>query len=364
MRRKLIIISMLIVIIFSVVTILKHINNKSYDTAKYKINDNRFKTKLKSGNLSTDYTVEQAISDIKELKLNAINIPVVIKVDSLNSSEMLVEEYSIEKAIKLINELKPLDIKIILEPYPWINNGKDYETNWTPADINMFFYNWQNNVLSVLVEKIAKRYDVYAISIGSNLSHMEKHSEKWISAINYIREKYSGFITYRTSFWYTASWDKSTLKNFEDKLNNPLFEKLDFISVAAYFELTDRESNTVSQLVSCIDKSERLNRNQPIKDQIIDISKKWNKLIFFGELGFPRTNGCAIEPWNPNYSNKENFNEQARCFEAYKKQFENEPWHLGFSVFAIGEKGQDKKYYPSDKSKKIIRDFYRIDVMN
>ncbi len=38
-----------------------------------------------------------------------------------------------------------------------------------------------------------------------------------------------------------------------------------------------------------------------------------------------------------------NSEEQARCFEAYRRVFEKEPWLLGFSIFAIGENSEDKK---------------------
>lgn len=30
---------------------------------------------------------------------------------------------------------------------------------------------------------------------------------------------------------------------------------------------------------------------------------KWNKPIFFGELGFPKIDGASIHPWNPYENN-------------------------------------------------------------
>lgn len=57
-------------------------------------------------------------------------------------------------------------------------------------------------------------------------------------------------------------------------------------------------------------------------------------------------------------SNIVNNKEQANCFEAYRSVFENESWNLGFSIFAIGETSDDKKYYPSDESVEIIRKWY------
>lgn len=292
------------------------------------------------------------------MNLNTVNIPVVINIDSLDSSNMTIDEYSLNKAIDLIKKLKYKNVNVILEAYPWINNGAVYETQWNPKDKEEFFYNWKNNILSVLIDKVANPYRVYAMNVASNLVYLENYDDKWCDIIDFVRNKYGGFITYRTCWWYTADWDKKTIKNFEKRLNNKLFSKVDFISVAAYFELTDRENNTLDQLVQSINSSERFNRKQPIESQLEELSKKWNKPIFFGELGFPRKNGCSIEPWNAFYSNVENENEQGRCFNAYKEVFEKKPWHLGFSIFAIGEKGEDKNYYPGKYGKEAIKDWY------
>lgn len=59
--------------------------------------------------------------------------------------------------------------------------------------------------------------------------------------------------------------------------------------------------------------------------------------------------------------NQINNEEQTKCFEAYKLVFEKEPWILGFSVFAVGEKGNDKRYYPCEKSVEVIKSWYSKD---
>ena len=97
-----------------------------------------------------------------------------------------------------------------------------------------------------------------------------------------------------------------------------------------------------------------------MKKEIKNFYDKWNKPIFFGELGFPRTNKASVQPYNPLISDIINDQEQANCFEAYRLVFENEPWNLGFSIFAIGERSNDKRYYPSDESSEIIKKWYAI----
>lgn len=317
-----------------------------------------FKTKIKSGNLSTDYTIDQVLHDIDKFGINTINIPVIIHIKDLTSTDMTVDEESKNRAIDLIKELRWKKVNIILEAYPWIGNGEFYETDWKPSDINEFFYNWKTKVLKNLINDIAVPYHVDAINVASNFINMEYAEGYWTDTIDYVRQYYKGLITYRTLWWYTADWDKDTYANFDKKLNNQLFSKVDFISVAAYFELSGKDENTVEELVDDIHSVTAHKRKQNIEQQLKELYDKWQKPIFFGELGFPRRDGASREPWNPIPTKIENNIEQANCFEAYKRVFEDKPWHLGFSIFAIGERGQDKNYYPSEESTNIIRSWY------
>lgn len=317
-----------------------------------------FSTKIKSGNLSTDYTIDEALNDINKFGLNTLNVPVVINIDNLSSSTMNIDEYSKKKAIELIKSLKGKKINIILEAYPWIENGSKYETDWNPIDINAFFLNWKTNVLKVLINDIAVPYHVDALNIGTSFNHIEYAEGYWCDTVDYVRKYYKGLITYRSSWWVTADWDINTINKYESKLNNQLFSKLDFISIAAYFELTNNDTNSVENLVSSLESTQIFERKQNVKQEIKNFYDKWNKPIFFGELGFPRTTKASIHPWNPLESSILNNTEQANCFEAYKLVFENEPWLIGFSIFAIGEHSEDKMYYPSDESTTIIRNWY------
>ncbi|WP_411683188.1 glycoside hydrolase family 113 [Clostridium thailandense] len=312
-------------------------------------------TKIKSGNLSTDYNIDQVLKDIDKFQLNTLNIPVTIKIEDLTSSNMTVDKESEERAISLIKELKGKNINIILEPYPWIANGSESETKWKPDNINTFFWNWKTNVLKELIDKILVPYNIDVLNIGSSFTNMEYAEGYWCDTIDYVRSYYNGLVTYRTSWWYKN-------EDYQSKLNNKMFSKLDFISIAAYFELTDKQSNidtyTVEELVKSIESTESYTRKQNVKKQIEKLHEAWGKPIFFGELGFPKINKASAEPWNPNQDDILNEVEQANCFEAYKKEFENESWLLGISIFAIGENSSDKRYYPSEQSASIIKNWY------
>lgn len=318
--------------------------------------------KIKSGNLSVDYSLEQALTDVEVLGLNTVNVPVRIDIPSLTANSATINTESKKKATQLIKKLRYQGINVILEPYPYIKNGELYETQLNPDDKDEWFRNWKEGVLMPLIQDIAKPYQVYALCIGSNFDKFEKEYALWNDVANFVRTNYQGRITYKTNWWYTAEWD--TEKNglhdtYTAKLNNPVLEKVDFISVAAYFELTDQDTNTVENLVSSLYSSKIFSRHQNIYEELKKLSTQWSKPIFFGELGFPKRNKAMVHPWNPEPSTILNEQEQANGFQAYKEVFEKESWNLGFSVFAIGKRDEFKNYYPSDQSINVINSWYK-----
>jgi hypothetical protein len=342
------------------------INDYRWYVMKNEKLDSKFAAKIKSGNLVTNYKIDTVLKDIDNLGLNTLNIPVVITISDLSSSDMSIDKNSEEQAIKLIKKLQGRNINIILEAYPWIANGSKVETEWNPKDTNAFFNNWKTKVLKPLIDDIAVPYHVECFNIGTSFNNIEKYEDQFCEMIDFAKSNYKGLVTYRTSWWVTTNWNDPSTKKIEDnlkaaynkKLNNKLFSKLDFISIASYFELTEKDTNTVDNLVSALQSTQRYNRKQNVKQEIKNFNTKYNKPIFFGELGFPPKDKASIEPWNPYQTYKWNDKEQANCFEAYKTVFENEPWNLGFSIFAIGSKESDNNYYPSDDTMEIIKGWY------
>lgn len=353
-----IVILLIIVILVKVVLIDVVYVNQQYEK-------NRIVTpygeKIKSGNLSVDYSIEQVMADIEQLGLNTVNVPVQIDIPSLTASTMTVNAESKKKAIQLIKKLRYKGINVILEPYPYIYNGELYETQLNPSDINEWFWNWKQVVLSPLIKDIAKPYKVYAVCLGSNFDQFENKYDYWADVADFVRTNYHGQLTYKTNWWYTAEWDQqkdARIGSYFLKSNNPILQKVDFISVAAYFELTDKETNTVDELVRSLHNTTIFDRHQNVYEELKNLSTQWNKPVFFGELGFPKRNKAAVHPWNPIPSTIVNEQEQANGFQAYKKVFAKETWNLGFSVFAIGKKDELKNYYPSEQSMDIIKSWY------
>lgn len=135
--------------------------------------------KIKSANLSMDYNIDMVMKDVDRLNLNTVNVPVMVEIKSLTSTEMRINEESKKKARKLIKKLKKNNIMVILEAYPWIKDGELYETDWKPDDINEFFWKWKTEILNELIEDIANPLKVEVLNVASNFVNMEYAEGYW-----------------------------------------------------------------------------------------------------------------------------------------------------------------------------------------
>lgn len=179
---------------------------------------------------------------------------------------------------------------------------------------------------------------VDGLYIASNLVHMESFTDKWKALISEVRTVYTGKILYRTNYWITASWAPDYVEAYENKLNNALFGLVDVIAIAAYFELTDNKSPSVDELIEAIYSVPLYGRGQNIFDEIKAFHDKWDKPIFFGELGIPPYSNSPQQPHNA-LGDLGEYNEsiQSNWFEAWVRVFQTQEWWLGYSIYTIAD---------------------------
>lgn len=281
-------------------------------------------------------------SKVNSMKLNTVNVAVRVIVDGRYDNDMRLHEGDMGHAENLIKELNKMDVDVIIEPFPWIENGSVVETHWKPTNINSWFWNWKTKVLFPMIERLAEPLNAEYFTVSNNFVHMEYATGYWTDLFREVKEKFSGEIIYKTNWWLTAEWEPSTIAKYNQKLNNSLFgsSDLDVISIGAYFELTDKANPSVAHLKETLKGTTKFNRNQNVYQEIMNFSSKWNKKMMFGELGAPKYDGYAAEPWNPNptgYGGKLNNQAQYNYFKAYIETFGRENWYNGFSIFTIGD---------------------------
>jgi hypothetical protein len=184
----------------------KHRAVNQIDTTPIQVSSrhNNLPSKIKSGNLAPDYSIDFVLSDIEKMGFNTVNIPVLINVPSVTSNDMSVDLASKQKAIQLLKKLQSKQVHVIVEPFPWIAGGTIGETEWNPMDHKLFFQQWRSQVLRELLQGVAVPYQADAVTAGSNLVELEADVQPWIETIEYVKNNFTGLVTYRTNWWLTA----------------------------------------------------------------------------------------------------------------------------------------------------------------
>lgn len=173
-------------------------------------------SKIRSGNVSAwNSTISSTLRDVKSMNLNTVTIPIRVNIDSLTSNNATIDKDSEAVAISSIKMLIQNKIKVIVEPYPFIDNGNGGETSLQPTDELLFMKNWSKSVLDIATD--IKDLDVKGLYIGSNFYNLEDQSELFNNLISSVRSVFKGKLIYRTNWWYNASWSKESMDFFENK---------------------------------------------------------------------------------------------------------------------------------------------------
>ena len=78
------------------------------------------------------------LADVERLNLNTVNVPIQVDIPNVTSTNMVINQAQKQQAIILIQELLKRNIQVIVEPFPYIQQGM-LETEWNPSNINDFF---------------------------------------------------------------------------------------------------------------------------------------------------------------------------------------------------------------------------------
>ena len=207
-----------------------------------------------------------------------------------------------------INYAKSNGLKVMLKPQVWLH-GKwigdlefDSEEKWEK---------WESDYRNYIMHfaQLAEKHDVEMYCIGTELKKALIHRPSfWRQLIKDTRKLYSGKLT------YCANWD-----DFQDV---EFWDMLDYISISAYFPLSEDKEPRIKKLIQAW---------QPAKESLAAINRKYNKPIVFAEYGYLSTDGCAGKTWILEKSRQElevNETAQANAIEALLEVFSKEDyWH-------------------------------------
>jgi len=155
--------------------------------------------------------------------------------------------------------------------------------------------------------RIAERYHVSILMIGSELIKAEKHTDRWRRLIAEVRHHYRG------KLGYSANWDHYQT----DKIG--FWPDLDCVGMTTYYKLANGPNPQIDEIIE---------NWQRIRAEIQAFQKTIRKPIVFTEVGWCSQEGAAKEAWNY-YANQNATNaamrEQARLYEAFIRTWADQP---------------------------------------
>jgi hypothetical protein len=216
-------------------------------------------------------------------------------------------------------------IKVMLKPQVYVPDGWPGSLDFnTDAD----WEKWEKEYVKYLMifVDLGIEMKVEAICVGTEFRFSTKKREKfWRDLIAQIRKKYSGQLT------YSSTWDEYAAV--------PFWDALDFAGINAYMPLVEKDTPSVSELCEAW---------KPYCEQIKAFQLKIKKPIVFTEYGYLSVDGCGGKNWELEKKVKSlKINElaQANAFDALHRTFGRYAWWQGSFLWKWFPDGQGHEGY-------------------
>lgn len=183
---------------------------------------------------------------------------------------------------------------------------------------------WWNNYQNFLIHyaEIAKENDVEIFCLGCEMSSTEEFVDRWRNAIGEVRAIYDGQLVYDINH------------GREETL--PWWDAVDIIGVSGYYAVPPSGGETLEQAVQETTTEEEIATElAKVKEQLSQVSARWQKPVLMIETGVTNVRGCSRYPWSHPDANPESpldEAEQANYYRAFFKTFsEDAPWFMGYA---------------------------------
>jgi uncharacterized membrane protein len=216
-----------------------------------------------------------------------------------------------------IRDARGRGLQVMLKPHVDALNGQ-WRGDFNPSNPTAWFQSYTQFALHYA--QIAQEEGVELYCMGTEFRTISgaANRDRWIAVINAIRNVYDGPLTYAANATFPA--DEFTSVSFWDQL--------ELIGLDGYFNLTDQNNPTLSQLISAW-TSNRFGEN--IVAAVQNFANSRQKPLIFTEIGYKSTDGTNREPWNFGLSGALDTAEQRDCYEAaFTVWSQQSSWMRGF----------------------------------
>ncbi|MFM1878549.1 MAG: hypothetical protein RLZZ241_1415 [Bacteroidota bacterium] len=247
-------------------------------------------------------------------------------------------------ALQYINLLHESGVLVMLKPQLWIWRGLFTGNLKMATEADWEALEKQYSAFILAFADVAAQTGVDLFCIGTELkSFVRARPEYWSELIDQIRLRYPGKLT------YASNWD--------EYLEVPFWEKLDYIGIDAYFPLSEAQTPSVSALQEAW---------IPWKSNMQELALRIERPVLFTEYGYRSVDHTARQPWQANrISGQVNLKAQANANTAILEAFWNEPWFAGGFVWKwfinhpLSGGHQDNRFTPQNKpAQQVIRKYY------
>lgn len=271
-----------------------------------------FKKRTIAETLFTFEQTKNPLDILKETGHNTISIVVtqyMERKDSVSINSVPQKSNTDSEIETLIRLAKSKGLRVFLKPHVDILDDT-WRGEISPANLEEWFNNYTKFI--VHYAEIAQRHGVECLILGTEFKTIQssKYRDKWLKVIAEARKVFGGFLT------YAANWDDYWEVSFWDALN--------FVSIDAYFPLSNTRDPALEELVSGWEKW---------ISKLALFSNEVKKVIVFSELGYRSTDYAAREPWEYQTVRPFNGDLQKRCFQAALKALGNKKWFGGFLIW-------------------------------
>jgi len=273
------------------------------------------------------YARPQVPDELKTLKnrlcIDTVGFQIYVFQDTINSANPHIDpdRTAPDPALRqAINAAHAQGLRVMLLPVLFVDDGS-WEGVIRPDDLDQWFEHWTEVV--VHYAKLAQRYGVEMLQLGSELVTLRKDSKRWGKLIATVRQHYQGHLSYSVNFWANRS-EYREIKTMDH------WAALDSIGVVGYFELTNDNSPSLEGL----ERAWRNDRNgQDVVSDLRQLHEKYDKPIVLWEVGYQSKDGTNTRPWDFFLKGLPDQREQLLAYQALLNVFEGVPWFSGLGMF-------------------------------
>ncbi|HYV95690.1 MAG TPA: hypothetical protein VE978_28220 [Chitinophagales bacterium] len=234
-------------------------------------------------------------------------------------------------------------LKVMIKPQLWISHGEysGYLSFQNEDDWKKFEMYYTKYIFKLLTVADTTHAEIFCL--GTELdSFVNQRTTYWSWLVDTARKVYHGKLT------YAENWD------CYDRF--PLWEKLDYIGISAYFPLSESKTPTVDELKKAWQQNVSMLKN---------VSEQKKKQVLFAEYGYRSIDCCTSKPWDSYSDAQPNPTAQANAYTAIFESFWNQPWFAGgfswkwFDSHSNGDVPMETEYTPQGKpAMKVLEQWY------